>query len=134
MDIIKNDKKIIRGWALFDWANSVFALVVATAVFPPYFSSMAPDFMQVFGLSIDSNTLYSFSISISYLAIAIMTPILSGIADYSGRRKTFLKAFTVLGVLSCFVLYFYDSSALSGLGLWETRWMRLVLKVMPTVT
>lgn len=117
MEIVKNDKKTIRAWALFDWANSVFALVVATAVFPPYFSSMAPDFMQVLGMSIDSNTLYSFSISISYLLIAIITPILSGIADYSGRRKSFLKGFTILGALSCFMLYFFTSGDLAGFGL-----------------
>jgi len=117
MELIKNDKKVIRGWAFFDWANSVFALVIATAVFPPYFSSLAPDFMNVLGMQIDSNTLYSFSISLSYLLIAIMTPILSGIADYSGRRMSFLKIFTLLGAFSCFLLFFYSSSELSGLGL-----------------
>ncbi len=117
MAFTKNDKKTIRSWALFDWANSVFALVVATAVFPPYFASMAPDFMELFGMSIDSNTMYSYSISLSYLLIAIMTPILSGIADYSGRRLGFLKMFTLIGALSCFALYFYSQSSFSGFGL-----------------
>ncbi len=117
VDLIKNDKRTIRGWAIFDWANSAYALVVSTAVFPPYFSSMAPDQMSVLGSQIDSNALYSFSISVSFLLIAIMTPILSGISDDSGRRKSFLRFFTLLGSGACMSLYFFDSPDTAFLGL-----------------
>ncbi len=117
MEIIKNDKKTIRGWALYDWANSAFPLVIATAVFPPYFASLAPDSMSLFGLLIDSNSLYSYSLSFSFLIVAIMTPILSGISDYSGRRKDFLKLFTWIGAFSCLILFFFSSSELAWLGL-----------------
>lgn len=117
MDIIKNDKKTVRGWAMFDWANSVFTLVVATAVFPPFFSSLAPDTMSLFGMAIDSNALYSFSISFSYLFVAVASPLLSGIADFSGRRLFFLKVFTILGSLACLLLYFFNSSETAWLGL-----------------
>lgn len=112
-----NDKKTIFGWAIFDWANSAYALVISTAVFPPYFSSMSPDKMSLFGQGIDSNALYSFSISFSFLLVAIMTPFLSGIADHSGRRATFLKFFTLLGALACMSMYFFDSPQMSWAGL-----------------
>ncbi len=117
MEIIKNDKKTIRGWALYDWANSAFPLVIATAVFPPYFASLAPDSMSLFGFLIDSKSLYSYSLSFSFLIVAIMTPILSGISDYSGRRKDFLKLFTGIGAFSCLILFFFSSSELAWLGL-----------------
>lgn len=110
MDIVKNDKKIINAWALFDWANSAFTLVVATAVFPPYFAEKAPDTIPLFGSNWDSNSIFSYSISIAYILIAIMTPLLSGIADFSGRRKFFLKLFTILGSVSCMLLFLFDPS------------------------
>lgn len=114
---IKNDKKTIRGWAIFDWANSAYALVVSTAVFPPYFASMAPDTLSLLGMQIDKNTMYSYSIAIAFLVIALMTPLLSGIADSSGRRLSFLKFFTILGALSCMSLFFFDSPGGSMFGL-----------------
>lgn len=108
-ETLKNDKKTITGWAFFDWANSAFALVVSTAVFPPFFASTAPEYMNLFGFAIDSNSMYSYSVSVAYLALAIMIPLLSGIADYSGRRKKMLIFFTLLGVVSCMLLYGFDS-------------------------
>ena len=95
-----NDKKTIFGWAIFDWANSAYALVVSTAVFPPFFSSLAPEKMDVFGQQIDNTSVYSFSVAFAYLLVALFTPFLSGIADYGGRRASFLKFFTLLGSLS----------------------------------
>ncbi|MBT8233642.1 MAG: MFS transporter [Saprospiraceae bacterium] len=108
MDFVKNDKKIINGWAFFDWANSAFTLVISTAVFPPYFAEYAPNMVTVFGSEIDSNSLFSYSITFAYLLIAFMTPMLSGIADFSGRRKIFLKLFTIIGSVSCIALYIFD--------------------------
>lgn len=117
MDFVKNDKKTVRAWAFYDWANSAFPLVIATAVFPPYFSSISPDAMNVFGSPVDSNSLYSYSLSFSFLLVAIMTPILSGISDYSGRRKGFLKMFTWIGAFSCLVLFFFSGPESAWLGL-----------------
>jgi len=117
MEIVKNDKKVVRGWALFDWANSAFPLVIATAVFPPYFASLAPDVMEILGFSIDSNSLYSYCLSFSFLLVAMMTPFLCGIADYSGRRKFFLKLFTYIGSAACILLYFFSNSDQAGIGL-----------------
>lgn len=110
MELKKNDKKVIKGWAFFDWANSAFTLVISTAVFPPYFAQYAPEKIKIFGSAIDSNSLFSYSISVAYVLIALMTPMLSGIADFSGRRKSFLKFFTILGSLSCIALFFFNPS------------------------
>lgn len=104
-----DNKKQITGWAFFDWANSAYALVISTAVFPPYFSSITPDYINVFGANINNDALYSFSVSVAYILIALMTPMLSGIADYSGKRMIFLKFFTALGAISCISLFFFKS-------------------------
>ncbi|NNE27672.1 MAG: MFS transporter, partial [Saprospiraceae bacterium] len=103
-----NNKKVIKGWAFFDWANSAYALVISTAVFPPYFASVSPENLNVLGYSINTESLYSYSVSAAYLLIAIMSPMLSGIADYGKRRMVFLKFFTILGALSCMSLFFFD--------------------------
>lgn len=106
--LLKNDKKTINGWALFDWANSAYALVISTAVFPPYFSSITPDTVNVLNMQIDCTALYSFSVSLAFILIAIMSPMLSGIADYGKRRLVFLKFFTFLGAIACMSLFFFD--------------------------
>ncbi len=111
-----NDKKTIFGWAIFDWANSAYALVVSTAVFPPFFSSLAPEKMSVLGQQIDNTSVYSFSVAFAYLLVALFTPFLSGIADYGGRRASFLKFFTILGGLSCISLFFFNSPEMAWLG------------------
>ena len=108
MDNIINNKKIINGWAFFDWANSAYALVISTAVFPPYFSSITPDNIVIFNYSINCQSLYSYSVALAFILIAIISPMLSGIADYSQRRMIFLKFFTILGSLACMSLFFFD--------------------------
>ena len=113
----KNDPKVIKGWAMFDWANSAYSLVISTAVFPPFFASIAPDDVSLFGYSIDSNSLYSYSVSLAFLLIAFLIPMLSGIADYSGKRKSFLKFFTWLGALACMVLFFFNDGGDVFLGI-----------------
>jgi len=114
---MKNNKRVENAWAMFDWANSAYSLVISTAVFPPFFASVAPDIVSVFGISVDSNSLYSYSVSLAFLLIAFMIPMLSGIADYSGKRMWFLKLFTVIGSLSCMALYFFDGPGDVMLGL-----------------
>ena len=109
MEYIKNDKKIVAGWAFYDWANSAFNLVISTAVFPPFFVALAPETFSIFGSELQRDSVYSFSISIAYLMIAFLLPFLSGIADYSGRRKGFLKLFTFVGAFGCMALFFFNS-------------------------
>jgi len=108
-DIALNNKKTIRAWAIFDWANSAYALVISTAIFPPFFAAMTPDQVDIWGMSISNTALFSFSISISYLFLVFINPILAGIADSGGRRKYFLNIFTTLGALACMSLFFFDN-------------------------
>jgi UMF1 family MFS transporter len=104
-----NDKKIINGWAYFDWANSAYYLVISTAIFPIYFSSVTDDKISIAGATISNTALYSFTVSAAYILIAILSPLLSGIADTSGRRMYFLKKFTQLGAIGCIALFFFRS-------------------------
>ena len=106
-----NDKKIINGWAMFDWANSSYNLVISTAIFPPFFTSLAPETMNFLGMEINSTTMYSLSVAIAFLFSALLSPMLSGIADYSGRRIIFLKFFTLIGAVFCSLLYYFDDSS-----------------------
>lgn len=107
-EVIKNVKKTINAWALFDWANSAYALVISTAIFPIFFIANTNPIINIGSFSFTNSSLWTFAVSISYVIIASLTPILSGMADYSGRRMYFLKIFTILGALSCIALYFFN--------------------------
>ena len=104
----KGDKKLINSWAFYDWANSVYSLVIATAVFPLYYSAVTKDKVVNF-LWIEwehPDALYSYALSFSFLVVAFISPILSGIADYTGSKKKFMRFFCTLGSLSVMSLYF----------------------------
>lgn len=102
-----NDPKVIRGWTMFDWANSSYSLVIAAAIFPPYFLSVVPDRITIVGIETTNSALYSFAITAAYLVMALVSPGLSGIADYGGVKKNFLRFFTTLGALACASLFFF---------------------------
>ena len=108
----KNNKKLINAWASFDWANSVYNLIVTTAIFPIYYLTTTQEvyggeMIEFFNLSIKNSVLYSFAISFSFLIIVFISTILSGIADFGGLKKRFMQFFTYLGSLSCIGLYFF---------------------------
>ena len=97
---------------MYDWANSVFSLTITTAVFPYYFLAMTenPDTNNVvnfLGFNIVNSALFSYAVSLSFLIAAFMSPFLSSVADYSGRKKAFMKVFCYLGAISCASLYFF---------------------------
>lgn len=113
--MILNDKKTINAWCSYDWANSVYNLIVTTAIFPIYYNSATKaafnsDVVTFFGFSINSSVLYSYAISFSFLIAVILYPILSGVADYRGSKKAFMRFFTYLGSLACIGLYFFEGS------------------------
>ena len=112
----KNNRRTINGWAFFDWANSAYALVITVAIFPGYFLTLTADKVRILGLEISDSTLYAWSISLAYLLIAAVSPLLSGIADYGGHKKRFLRFFTVLGALSCISLLFFTDMATLWVG------------------
>ncbi|MCR9287178.1 MAG: MFS transporter [Bacteroidetes bacterium] len=112
--ITMNNERTIRGWAFFDWANSSYALTIAVALFPAYYAGVTDDIVHVFGMDMPNTTLYAYAISGAYLIIAILSPILSGIADYGGKRMFFMRFFTILGSISCISLFwFQDMSQLT---------------------
>ncbi|MBK6365183.1 MAG: hypothetical protein IPF52_17595 [Saprospiraceae bacterium] len=62
-----NDKKIIRAWAIFDWANSAYSLVISTAIFPIYFIAYTPEIITLGGMQFTNAALYSFAVTFSYV-------------------------------------------------------------------
>lgn len=111
----KNNPAIINGWCSYDWANSVYNLAVTTTLFPVYYSAVTRDAfgseeITFLGFQIKNTVLYSYAISFSFLIIVFLSPLLSGIADYSGRKKFFMKVFTWIGSISCISLYFFKGS------------------------
>lgn len=105
--IVKNDRSTIRSWAMFDWANSSYALVISAAIFPAYFLSVTSDQIPIGDSNIPHSSYYSFIISIAYIFVALGLPVLSGIADYSGKRLYFLRLFTLVGSVACISLFFF---------------------------
>ncbi len=120
-----NDPKTIKGWAFFDWANSAYYLVISTAIFPIYFSNITLPEVSFFGGTLSNTSLYSYSVSAVYILIAFLSPLLSGIADFTGRRMYFLKRFTFVGVIGCISLFFFHSP--------ETMWIGTAAFMLGTV-
>ena len=111
-----NDKRIINAWALFDWANSSYALVITVAIFPAYFIAVTEDMISIRNFELSNSALYAYAISAAYLIIAVLSPLLSGIADYGGKRKFFMKFFTFMGGMACISLFFFQGMAQLALG------------------
>lgn len=111
-----NDRRTINGWALFDWANSSYALVISSAIFPAYYVSVTADQIPIGRFTISNSALYAYAVSFAYVVIALLSPILSGVADASGRKKFFLKVFTTLGSISCITLFFFKGMDEIALG------------------
>lgn len=109
--MIKNDKRVVKGWLMFDWANSVYPLVILSTVFPVYYASIAveqgKDIVSLFGVEWENTVLLDVILSISYLLVAFMNPVLSGIADRTGNKKLFLKIFNGIGVIGCMSMFFF---------------------------
>lgn len=110
--MIKGSKKLLNAWAFYDWANSVYSLVIASSIFPIYYQSLFRsakiETVIVFGGNIRSTPLISYTTAAAFLFVAIISPLLSGIADYIGNKKIFMKFFCYLGAFSCMGLYFFS--------------------------
>ena len=106
----KGDSKVLNAWAFYDWANSVYPLVISSSVFPIYYGALFIDslYIEVFGFNFKNTALISFLTAFAFVILSVITPLLSGIADYMGNKKTFLKFFCYLGSFSCIGLYWFD--------------------------
>jgi len=119
----KNQKKVLNAWTMYDWANSVHNLVIITVVFPMYFlattstkdadGNVLNDVVNFFGFQVQNSVLYSYTISVATLLLVFLNPILTPLADYSGRRKFFMKIFCYLGAASCAYFYFFTRDNVS---------------------
>ncbi|GAB3755666.1 MFS transporter [Spirosoma pomorum] len=107
-----NDPRTLRAWTYYDWANSVHSLVIVSSIFPVYFSATALNetggpMINFLGLSIKNSVLFSYTISAAFLLTALLSPICTALADYSGRKKAFMKLFCYTGAISCSLLFFF---------------------------
>jgi len=140
--IKKGDARVIRGWTFYDWANSVYPLVITTAIFPIFFGSRQYDpelleysngqevqYVMFFGFKLVNTFVISLVSSIYFLLIVLLMPMLTGIADFSGNKKGFLRFFCYLGSVSCMCLAFFDINHLelslipyflAGIGFWSS--------------
>jgi len=108
-------KKVITGWAMYDWANSVYNLVITTTFFPIYFTAATHhvfkgDTVHFLGRTFINSALYDYSLAAAYLIIALLYPILTSIADTRGNKKSFMQFFCYMGSLGCSALYFFNGA------------------------
>jgi UMF1 family MFS transporter len=112
----KGDPKLIRAWTFYDWANSVYPLVISSAIFPIFYEAKTSfeksgkiiDDVTVLGFSFKNTEFYSYIVALSYIIVAFSSPVLSGIADYAGNKKRFLQFFCYLGAISCMMLSLFN--------------------------
>lgn len=106
----KGDKRLLRAWASYDWANSVYFLVISSAIFPLYYGYICTDepYLEVFGMFFKNTALISYVTALAFMFIAIWSPILSGIADYMGNKKRFMQFYCYLGSAACIGLYWFE--------------------------
>ena len=126
--IAKTRTKEQFAWAFYDWANSVYSLVITTAIFPIYFSSVLEGFKEVslFGINFaDKGVLYSYSITASFVVVVLISPILSAIADQIGNKKLFLKIFSWIGALGCASLFLFTD--------YQTLWIGILGSIMASI-
>lgn len=111
--IKKGDNKVIRAWVFYDWANSVYPLVITSTLFPIYYEKVTPHEVEIMGRNFINTELYSYVGALSFLLVAIFSPLLSGIADYSGSKKRFLQFFCYMGSIACMGLFWFNANYLA---------------------
>jgi UMF1 family MFS transporter len=111
--------KVIRGWTMYDWANSVYNLVITSTIFPAYYAAVTGDgndqtidHVTLFGRTFINTSLYNYALGLAFVVVALMSPLLSSIADFKGNKKSFLFFFCTLGSIACSSLYFFDGANL----------------------
>ncbi|SCY06590.1 MFS transporter, UMF1 family [Nonlabens sp. Hel1_33_55] len=109
----KGHPKLLTAWAFYDWANSVYSLVIASAIFPIYYSAISsnayesgnvPDIFK----GMNNESIIIITTALAFLIVSIISPILSGVADYSGKKKRFLQFFCYLGGACSIGLAFFS--------------------------
>lgn len=133
---MNKNRKVHTAWAMYDWANSTYNLVITSTIFPAYYVAVTSNkenieesYVNFFGLEIINTALQNYALGIVFLIVAIALPILSSIADYRGNKKAFMKGFTWLGSMSCMALFFFTPEriewgilffSIAALGFWSS--------------
>jgi UMF1 family MFS transporter len=124
-----NNRQTVRAWYMYDWANSVYSLVITSAIFPVYYKEVAKtgdsDMVPFLGFTLQNSNLYSYALSFSFLIVAAILPLLSGMADYSGNKKSFMKFFVWLGAVSCMGLFFFTGV--------DTLWIAIIFTITASI-
>ncbi|NQY66229.1 MAG: MFS transporter [Flavobacteriales bacterium] len=110
------DRRVANSWAFYDWANSVYPLVIMSTLFPIYYAGVTSNndgIVAILGMEMSNTQLFDYSLSFAYLLIASISPLLSGIADYAGKKMFFMKIFCYLGALACGAMYFFTADNLT---------------------
>jgi UMF1 family MFS transporter len=118
-------KKVINGWAMYDWANSVYNLVITSTIFPTYFESITgdddpstkADKVYFLGRQFVNTALYNYALAFAMLIVALISPLLSSIADYKGNKKAFLNFFLTIGSLACAALFLFNNKETLYIGI-----------------
>ena len=122
-------KKVINGWAMYDWANSVYSLVITSTIFPAYYENVtkknAHSEILFMGRKFVNSALYNYALGVAFLIVAVMSPMLSSIADYKGNKKSFLRFFCFLGSLSCSLLFFFKGT--------QTIWIAIACSILACI-
>ena len=110
----KGSKKLLNAWAIYDWANSVYPLVISTAIFPIFYGIITDDYIDFLGYSFKNTALISYITAFAFVILVFLSPLLSGIADYTGGKKFFMKLFCYSGSFACILLYWFDIDNLNS--------------------
>jgi UMF1 family MFS transporter len=112
-------KKVVNGWAMYDWASSSYNLVITSTIFPTYFEAIAVDNAEVSGTTVtflgrqfENSALYNYAIALAMFIVAVMSPLLSSIADFKGNKKRFLNFYLTIGSIACASMYFFERDTL----------------------
>ncbi len=118
-------RKVINGWAMYDWANSVYNLVITSTIFPAYFEAITgdgndqttSDHVHFLGRDFVNTALYNYALAFAMLIVAFISPLLSSIADYKGNKKSFLNFFLTIGSIACAALFFFTDKSTLYIGI-----------------
>lgn len=108
----RGHKKLLKAWIFYDWANSVYSLSIVSSIFPIFYGLLFKianiTHIDLFGFSVKNTAAITFVTALAFLIVVVISPILSGIADYLGKKKNIHEIFLLFGgyFLYWFVLVF----------------------------
>ena len=133
-------KKVINGWAMYDWGNSAYNLVITSTIFPAYFEAIAADdkalsktTVTFLGRQFENTALYNYTLAVAMLIVAVISPLLSSIADFKGNKKKFMNFFLTMGSLACALLFFFNTSTGNTDAPASNLWLGLVCIIVACV-